>query len=105
MPHQPSIKHAKPLIAVQKQSRRPKSYQTLVHAMSATRRNLAALVDEQDKSQESQANSLRVAEIDMPSANDSKVLVRMLARPVNPSGQSSNGFEHSETRCMISSTI
>ena len=105
MPLKPIVTPNKPSIWVPNQFRRQQSYRALTHSMSATRHNLAALVDEQSKSQGSEAKSLRVAEADMPSASGSKVLVRMLARPVNPSGQSRKTKIFHRNCCMQAAAI
>lgn len=90
MPLGPMSKHLKDLSPRSLHFSVPRAYRSLAHAMSATRHNLAALVDEQERSQVGQKKPIRVAESDMPTASGNKVLVRILARPVNPSGHCNN---------------
>lgn len=78
--------HLRPFSPLSNYSRQLKTHHVFTHAMSATRHNLAAQVDKPDRSQNDPNQALRVAEADMPGTSGSKVLVRMLARPVNPSG-------------------
>lgn len=69
--------------------------------MAKTAKNLAVQLNEPAKGKTDRKEVLRVAELDAPSASENKVLVKMLARPVNPSGKLFAVSTQKLHRCLL----